>query len=301
MRVIITGGTGSVGVPLSNKLATAGHEVIVLSRNPSTAPNSLYQDVSVHQWDAKTGDGWDQLIDEKTAIINLAGKNPANWRWTDEHKQQVIDSRINAAKAVIDACTHSSQKLSVLLQASAVGFYGDTGQHEIREDAPTGDTWRANVCFEWENALQPVEAMGVRVAYLRIGIVLDPNGGALPPFILAGHLMGRQLGDGQQWIPWIHNDDVSGAIQYLMEHDHLKGVFNVSSPNPVQNREFLKTITTALSRPSLFPVPAFALKIAMGEMSKTVLDSQRIIPQRLMDSGYEFQYSELEPALQNLL
>lgn len=301
MRVIITGGTGSVGVPLSNQLATAGHDVIVLSRNPKNAPGTLNNSVQVHQWDAKTGDGWGQLIDDNTAIINLAGKNPANWRWTSEHKLQVINSRSHAAKAVIDACTHSSQKPTALLQASAVGFYGDTGQQEIREDAPAGETWRAKVCFEWENHLQPVEAMGVRVAYLRIGIVLDPNGGALPPFILAGHLMGRQLGNGQQWIPWIHNEDVSGAIQYLMEHDHLKGVFNVSSPNPVQNREFLKTITQVLSRPSVFPVPAFALKIAMGEMSKTVLDSQRIIPQRLMDSGYEFQHPELESALRDLL
>lgn len=301
MRVIITGGTGSVGVPLSNTLQSAGHEVVVLSRNPNRATDKLDKAVQVRQWDAKTGEGWYDLITSDTAIINLAGKNPANWRWTDVHKQQVMDSRMNAAQAVIDACERATEKPSVLLQASAVGYYGDTGQPEIREDAPAGDTWRAQVCVQWEAGLSPVEAMGVRVIYLRIGIVLDPTGGALPPFILAGHLMGRQLGNGQQWIPWIHNDDVSGAIRYLMENELLEGVFNICAPTPVQNHDFLKTITGVLSRPSIFPVPAIALKIAMGEMANTVLDSQRILPQGLLDSGYPFHYPTLEPALRDLL
>lgn len=301
MRVIITGGTGSVGVPLSNELISAGHEVFVLSRNPSSAPSTLSPDVEVVQWDAKSGDGWYKHIHSETAIINLAGKNPANWRWTDTHKQQVLDSRINAATAVIDAIHRADEKPSVLLQASAVGFYGDTGQAEITESAPAGDSWRAGVCVQWEGALKPVENLGIRVAYLRIGIVLDPAGGALPPFILAGHLMGRQLGDGKQWIPWIHNDDVAGSIRYLLEHDNLSGIFNVCAPNPVQNRDFLKTLTHVISRPSLFPVPAFALRLAMGEMANTVLDSQRVIPQALIDAGYDFHYATLEPALRDLL
>jgi len=301
MRVIITGGTGSVGVPLSNELTSAGHEVFVLSRNPSNAPDTLHSDIQVIRWDAKTGDGWYEYIDDNTAIINLAGKNPANWRWTDAHKQQVLDSRLNAANAVIDAITRADEKPAVLLQASAVGYYGDTGQAEIREDAPAGDTWRAQVCVQWEGALKPVEAMGVRVVYLRIGIVLDPTGGALPPFILAGHLMGRQLGDGKQWIPWIHNTDVSRAIHYLMQHDTLSGVVNISAPTPLQNRDFMDTLTDVLKRPSIFPVPSFALKLAMGEMSNTVLDSQRVLPQVLLDEGYDFRYPTLEPALRDLL
>ncbi len=301
MRVIISGGTGSVGVPLSNELATAGHEVIVLSRNPANAPATLHDAVEVTRWDAKSGDGWYDKIDADTAIVNLAGKNPANWRWTTSHKQQVLDSRLNAAQAVIDAIQRADEKPSVLLQASAVGYYGNTGQSETYESAPAGDTWRAAVCIEWEHALKPVEAMGIRVAYLRIGIVLDTKAGALPPFILAGHMLGRQLGTGTQWIPWIHNDDVSGSIHYLMENDTLSGFFNLTAPNPAQNREFLKTLTGVISRPSIFPVPAFALKIAMGEMSKTVLDSQRILPQALLDGGYPFRFPTLEPALRDLL
>lgn len=301
MRVIITGGTGSTGVTLANTLDFAGHDVVILSRNPRNAPLTLNSHIKVLQWDARTGDGWSHLIDNNTALINLAGKNPANWRWTDAHKQQVLESRLNAAKAVISACEQGSHKPSVLLQASAVGYYGDTGQEEVREDACAGDTWRAQVCVRWENALQPIEIMGIRTVYLRIGIVLDRNGGALPPFVLAGQLMGRQLGDGKQWIPWIHNDDVSGAIQFLMENESLQGVFNICSPYPVQNREFLNTITRILSRPSFFPVPAIALRLAMGEMANTILDSQRIIPQKLLDSGYDFLYPQLELALQDML
>jgi uncharacterized protein len=301
MRVILSGGTGSIGIPLSNMLVEAEHEVFVLSRNPDRRPTALSKVVELRKWDTKTGEGWADLINSQTAIINLAGKSPMNWRWTAQHKQQVLDSRINAAKAMIDACQNASEKPAVLLQASAVGYYGDTGQEVIYENHPAGDTWRAGVCDQWEATLKPVEAMDIRVAYLRIGIVLDPKGGALPPFILGAQLMGRQLGDGKQWIPWIHNDDVSGAIRFIMEDDTLQGAFNLSTPNPTQNREFFNILTSILSRPSLFPVPAIALKLAMGEMAKVVLDSQRVIPQKLNDAGYIFHYPDLENTLRELL
>lgn len=301
MRVILTGGTGSIGIPLSNELAQSGHDVFVLSRNPDHAPDTLSKAVELHRWDAKTGEAWAKLINSQTAIINLAGKSPMNWRWTSQHKQQVLNSRIQVAQAVIDACQNADEKPAVLLQASAVGYYGDTGQEIIDESHPAGDTWRATVCQQWEGTLAPIEAMGVRVAYLRIGIVLDPNGGALPPFILGAKMMGRQLGDGKQWIPWVHNDDVSGSIRFIMENETLSGAFNICTPNPVQNQEFFKILTTVLSRPSLFPVPAIALKLAMGEMAKVVLDSQRVLPQKLENASYMFKYPMLEPALHDLL
>jgi len=301
MRIIITGGTGSIGIPLSNELAHSGYEVFVLSRNLGRASTALSNLVKLHRWDAKTGEGWAKLINNQTAIINLAGKSPMNWRWTTQHKQQVLASRIQVAEAVIDACQNAPEKPAVLLQASAVGYYGETGQEKVRESHPAGNTWRATVCDQWEKTLNPIEAMGVRVAYLRIGIVLDPKGGALPPFILGAKMMGRQLGDGKQWIPWVHNDDVSGAIRFIMKDDTLSGAFNICSPNPVQNREFFKILTKVLSRPSLFPVPAIALKLAMGEMAKVVLDSQRVLPQKLGDAGYMFTYPMLEPALRDLL
>ena len=301
MRVIITGGTGSIGIPLSNTLVDAGHEVFVLSRNPDRPPDTLSKRVRLRQWDAKTGKAWADLINDQTAIINLAGKSPMNWRWTAEHKQEVLDSRIQVAQALVDACQNASQKPALILQASAVGYYGDTGQQEIREGHPAGDSWRAGVCEQWETSLKPIEAMGIRLAYLRIGILLDPKGGALPPFILGAQMLGRQLGDGKQWIPWIHNDDVSGAIRFIMENESLQGAFNICSPYPVQNREFFKILTSILSRPSLFPVPAIVLKLAMGEMAKVILDSQRVLPQKLEDAGYTFHYPRLEPALRDLL
>lgn len=301
MRVIVTGGTGSIGIPLSNSLIQAGHEVFVLSRNPNRIPDALSKAVQLRQWDTQTGTGWFELIDNQTVLINLAGKSPMNWRWTAQHKQEVLDSRIHAAQAMVDACDKATEKPVLLLQASAVGYYGDTGQEKIRESHPAGETWRAGVCSQWEATVKPIEAMGIRVAYLRIGIVLDPQGGALPPFILGAQMMGRQLGDGKQWIPWIHNDDVNGVIRFIIDNPHLQGAINVCAPNPVQNREFFKILTTILSRPSIFPVPAFALKLALGEMSKTILDSQYVIPQKLDDAGYMFQYPMLEPALRELL
>lgn len=301
MRIIITGGTGSIGTTLANFMQERGDEVIVLTRNPDTRPSTLAPDIQVIGWDAKTGNGWSQQINAETVIVNLAGKNPANWRWTPAHKQAVLESRLNAAKAVIHATEHAPAKPLALMQASAVGYYGETGDRITTEASPAGDTWRASVCVDWEAMLKPLEAGGIRVAYLRISNVFDPSGGALPQFMNAANLMGRQLGDGEQWVPWIHKEDVSRAIAYLIDNEGLSGAFNLTSPQPVTNRTLMQTLTSVIGRPSIFPVPAFALKLALGEMAKVVLDSQRIVPHRLSEAGFEFAFPTLEPALQDLL
>jgi uncharacterized protein (TIGR01777 family) len=299
MRVIITGGTGMIGRPLAESLVKQGHEVIVLSRNPNRY--QFHEAIQLCSWDAHSGDSWSHLIDANTAIINLAGESPAASKWTDEHKARVLRSRLDAANAVIQAIRQAKERPSVLLQASASGYYGDKGAALLTEDSPAGDNWRARVTVEWEQALCPVQEMGVRTVWLRIGIVLDPAGGALPPLMQAAKLMGRQMGDGEQYMPWVHRNDVTGMIHYLLENDDADGFYNLCVPQPATNAEMMQALTDVLKRPALIPVPAFALRLALGEMATTALDSQRVIPQRLMDEGYSFKFTSLDTALRDLL
>lgn len=299
MRIIISGGTGSIGHPLANLLHEEGNDVFVLSRNPQK--HTVNNNIQLIQWDSKTAQGWGHLINKDTALINLAGENPAASSWTDEHKQQVLTSRLNAASAMVEAVTKANEKPAVLLQASAVGYYGDMGASILTEDNAAGNNWRAQVCVDWEATVQSVPAQGIRTCILRIGIVLDKDNGALPSFIQAAKLMGRQLGDGQQWIPWVHNDDIAHMIRFLMLKESASGAYNLTAPQPATNSHFMQTLAEVINRPALVPVPAFALKLALGEMATTVLDSQRVIPQRLIDAGYDFQFPNLKTALHNLL
>ncbi|MEM6528216.1 MAG: TIGR01777 family oxidoreductase [Chloroflexota bacterium] len=299
MRAIITGGTGLIGSQLARLLGQEGNDVVILSRNPSRYAGQMPAGARLMQWDARTPDGWAHLLDEEdTFIINLAGHNPANWRWTEAHKQRVLDSRIAVTEAVVKAIQDATHKPHALIQASAVGYYGNTGEHAINEHAPPTHDWRAQVCVHWEaRAAQS----GVRTVMLRIGIVLDQHGGAFPPFMAATDLFGSRLGDGTQWIPWVHNDDVATTIRFLMHHREAEGPYNITAPEPVRNHEFMDTLAHVRGRPSWIPVPAFALRAVMGEQADVVLDSQRILPQKLLEAGYKFRYPDVESALRDIL
>jgi hypothetical protein len=238
------------------------------------------------------------MDEEDTYIINLAGHNPVNWRWTNAHKRRVLESRINTTKAVVGAIRQAKHKPHALIQASAVGYYGNTGEHIVLEDAPSSEDWRAKVCVDWE---ETARGAGVRTVLLRIGIVLDQFGGAFPSFVAATDLFGSRLGEGEQWIPWIHNDDVSFAIRFLMHHREAEGAYNIVAPQPVRNSDFMKLLSHVRGRPSWLPVPAFALQAVMGEQADVVLDSQRILPQKLLDAGYKFRYSDAESAFHDIL
>jgi uncharacterized protein (TIGR01777 family) len=300
MRIIISGGTGSIGLPFAQMMQARGDEVIILSRNP--ARYHLPDGLRVVQWDGRTGEGWSQFIHDDTALVNLAGENPAANRWTNSHKAHVLQSRLSAANAMLDAVQKADVIPHTLLQASAVGWYGNKGANILTEDAPqAGDNWRAQVCVDWEVAIQPIKERGVRLAILRIGIVLERGGGALPSFVWAGRFFGRRLGAGNQYIPWVHNDDVALQMQFLLDNTHLEGIFNLVAPEPATNAQFLQTLTRILGRVPLFPVPAWALKLALGEMATTVLDSQRVVPQRLIEAGYTFKYPDLDDALRALV
>jgi uncharacterized protein len=306
MRIIITGGTGMIGRMLSNKLAADGHEVIVLSRSPALA-EGLAPQVRVEGWDAKTAKGWGHLADGADAIVNLAAASIAGEsffpaRWTDERKQVILKSRLNAAKAVIEAIEQAETKPSVLVQASAVGYYGThPNTIDITEDSPAGNDWLAQVCVQWEDSTKVVERIGVRRVIIRTGVVLSFEEGALLRLALPFQMFaGGPLGSGKQPLPWIHPADEVGAILYLIKNAEANGPYNLTAPNPLTNAEFGRVLGRVMNRPSLIPVPGFAFNLLFGEVATVVLEGQRALPQRLLDLGYTFQFPEAEAALRDL-
>lgn len=302
MHVIITGGTGVIGRRLIDQLFKHRHTVTVLSRRkyrPATLPST----VGFAQWDGKTAEGWGHLVEEADAIVNLAGAGIADEKWTDERKKEIRDSRLNAGQAVTEAIRAADNKPQVLIQASAVGYYGPNPKGTITEESPAGRDFLAEVCVDWEQSTAAVEAMGVRRAVIRTGVVLDMAGGALPKMLIPFRLVvaGGPIGSGRQWFPWIHYLDEAEAIRFLLEHETASGPFNLTAPKPLRNKEFARLIGKVLKRPAFAPAPAFFFNLMFGEMATVLLDGQAAVPQRLDDLGYEFQFPTAEPALVDLL
>lgn len=307
MQVIITGGTGFIGSRLAKELIDAGHEVIVLTRNAARRPSDLPAKAQLTEWDAKTGKGWSQLIDANTAIVNLAGEPIEGGgfipkRWTDERRKRILESRLNAGKAVADAVQNASAKPSVVIQSSAVGYYGYTDDQVITEDTPPGNDFLADVCVQWEQSSASVEAMGVRRPIIRTGLPLHKDEGVLPRLVLPFKLFGGgPMGNGKQWYSWIHIDDQIGAMRFLLDQADATGPYNLTAPNPHKNKDFAKILGQVMHRPSWMPVPAPALRIMLGEVANLALKGQRVVPDRLLKSGYNFKFPQLEMALKDLL
>ncbi len=301
MRIIVTGGTGLIGTPLCESLAGDGHEVIELTRNPDKH-RTLTAGIRMQQWDGKTAEGWGDLADDAGAIINLAGEGIADGRWSYERKQRIHNSRTNAGTAILHVIEAAREKPKVLIQSSAVGYYGPRKDEVIDESASQGSDFLAKICFDWEASTAPVAKLGVRRAVIRTGVVLSNKGGALPKQALPYKLFaGGHIGSGKQWYPWIHIDDEVAAIKFLIANEQANGVYNLSAPNPLTNKEFSHKIGETLGRPSLMPVPDIAFKILFGEMSTILLDGQRVIPKRLQEAGFQFTYPSAESALKQLL
>lgn len=302
MRIIITGGTGLIGRALMHSLAQDGYEVIILSRSPRQS-GPVPQTVRFVQWDGKTADGWGELADGAEAIVNLAGANIAGegflpTRWTPARKKLIIDSRVFAGKAVTEAAQRAQNKPKVIVQASAVGYYGARGDEDLSESAPPGKDFTGESCQLWEASTQEVEAMGVRRVVIRTGVVLSGDGGALPRMALPFKLFaGGPLGSGKQQFSWIHIADEVKAIRFLIENSSASGPYNLTAPNPLTNRDFARILGRVLGRPSLLPTPGFAFKIMFGEVSTVLLDGQRVVPARLLEAGFRFDYPEAENAL----
>jgi hypothetical protein len=296
-----------IGRRLCPHLAQAGYEVVVLSRDPARARDALPPSVAVESWDGQEAAEWAGLLDGALAVINLAGVNLAGEgllpaRWTAQRKEAIRQSRLKAGRAIMQAVEAARAKPQVLLQASAVGYYGSQGEAQCIEESPAGSDFLARLCLAWEASTQAAEAMGVRRVILRTAVVLDPSSGALLRLLLPYRLfLGGPMGSGRQWLPWIHPLDVTRAIEFLLEHQEARGPFNLAAPQAVRNRDFARTLGRVLRRPSWLPVPGFALRLILGEVADTVLKGQRVFPKRLLDMGFQFAHPELEGALRDLL
>jgi hypothetical protein len=305
MRVIITGGSGMIGRALARNLADDGHEVIVLSRGPESATR-LPDRVRAERWDGRSAEGWAALVDGADAIVNLAGENIAGssmlqilfGRWTPERQRRILASRADAGRAVEQAVERAAHKPKVVIQSSAVGYYGLGREAPLSENAPPGDDFLARVCVEWEASTAPVESLGVRRVVFRSGVVLAPRGGILPLLLLPFRLFaGGRLGSGKQWFPWVHLDDQVAAIRFAIEKDQARGTFNLTAPQQLRNTEAAAIIGRVLRRPVWLPVPAFALRLLLGEKNILVLDGQQAPPDRLVGLGFKFLRPRLEDAL----
>lgn len=302
-KIIVTGGTGFIGRHLCSALAAANNDVIVLTRNINKAKAIFNNKVTPVYWDGKSSAGWLEYADGAHAIVNLAGENIGAGRWTRKRKNRILESRIHAGQAVVEAVIRAKKKPTVLIQASGIGIYGDRKDEILDEASLIGSSFMPDLARQWEQSVKEVAKLGVRVACIRSGVVLGKGADFLKRILLPFRFfIGGHLGSGKQWISWIHLEDEVKAIKFLLEREELNGVFNLATPNPVTYKNFSKILGKLMKRPSWFHVPAFVLKILLGEMAEgLVLSGQRAIPKRLLAARFEFTYPELESALKEIL
>ncbi len=301
MHVLVPGGTGLIGRALARHLIGQGHRVTVLTRRPERRPQGLPQEAALARWSLDPAD-LARYLEAADAVVNLVGANIAQGRWTTRRKAELYHSRVDAGRALSQAWEQARKRPSVLLQMSAVGYYGSRGDQILTEEAPPGSDFLARLCVDWEASTRPVEDLGARRVVMRTGIVLSTEGGALPRLLLPIRLgVGGPLGDGKAYMPWIHVHDVVEAMRFFLEREATRGVYNLCAPHPVTNEEFVRTLGRLLHRPTWFRVPAWALRLALGKMAEALLASLRAVPQRLLEAGYTFAFPHLEPALRDLL
>ncbi|HTP12089.1 MAG TPA: TIGR01777 family oxidoreductase [Bacteroidota bacterium] len=301
MKIIVAGGTGFIGTPLITRLLRDGHAVTVLTRSPKKIVSS-HNSLSAVQWDAKTQGGWVGVVDGADAIINLTGELIAGKRWTRRQKDVILASRVESTRALVTAIEHAQKKPSVLINNSAVGFYGDVPDGDVSETAPAGTDFLAQVCLNWEAEALMAKKFGVRVVTPRLGVVLAPRGGALARLVVPFRFFaGGYVGTGRQWFPWIHIDDLIGGFVFLLAHPSVEGPVNFVAPHAVTMKEFARTVGEVMHRPSWTSVPSFVLRIALGEMAEMLLTGQRVIPQKLLEAGYRFEYATANGALTDIL
>ena len=298
MKITLTGANGFIGRRLAERARAEGHSVHLLLRKPQPGlpPGTAYS-----LWDAMENEPPAAAIDGADAIIHLAGE-PVAQRWTEDVKKRILRSRTVGTQRLVQAISTARARPSVLVSASAIGYYGSRGDELLHEASAAGGDFLADVAEQWEQAAQLATALGVRVAQVRIGIVLGRQGGALQQMLLPFRLgAGGRLGDGQQWMSWIHLEDLVSLLLAAAADPRYQGPINGVAPNPVRNEEFTQTLARTLRRPAIVPVPAWALRLLFGEMSKVILASQRVDPRATRTHGFTFAHPDLGPALRHLL
>jgi uncharacterized protein (TIGR01777 family) len=298
MRVIITGATGFIGRQLCSRLCQ-DFQVVALSRDAKKAARLLGQNVTIREWDARTTSGWQSLADGAFAIINLAGENIASGRWDRFKKNSILHSRIDASRAVLDALKQANNKPNVVIQASAIGYYGSRGDEELDENSSPGTGFLADVCRKCEALADRIEKTGVRTVIIRTGLVLGADGGALVKFVKPFRFrLGGYIGSGRQWLSWISLEDQLQAIRFLVQNQSLSGPFNLTAPQPVTLKQFALSLAKILKTHAWLRAPAFVARLAMGQAAdETLLASQKVAPKRLLDAGFEFKHPDVQSAL----
>ncbi len=299
MKILITGGTGFIGRFLTQKLLADGHEITLLSRNPRKNKNTPSLDYIAFETVATD----ENIAKIKAAdiVINLAGENIGDKRWTADRKEELITSRVNITRTIVELMNRNPKKTQRLISASAVGFYGPHGNATITEENPAGADFLSRVCVAWENEARAFSKAEENLVILRIGVVLHPSLGALTKMALPiKFFIGGKLGRGRQFISWIHIDDLIDLFKFIIDDPQLAGVFNATAPVPVSNAEMTRAIAATLHRPALFPVPGFVLKLILGEQAELVLQGQRVLPARLTGCGFGFKFCDINRALADL-
>lgn len=300
MKVFITGGTGFVGRRLTRMLIEKGNDVTVMARKAKPASGEAGP-ITYLAADGMRPGAWQEELARHDLVYNLAGVSVFK-RWNDEYKRLLRESRILTTRNVVDALPDAADSDVVLINASGVGIYGFTGDEKLTEDAPHGTDPLARLAQDWEAEVWKAQDKGVRTATARFGIVLGRDGGALPEMVRPFRFfVGGPVGNGSQWVPWIHIDDVCRGLLFIAESSDVDGPLNFAAPEPVRNRDLAKAIGKALRRPSFMPAPAFALKLVLGEFGSVVLEGQRAVPTALLKHGFRFRYTTLDEALEDLL
>ena len=295
MKVLIAGGSGFLGTSLKNSLTKSGHDVFILTRRASKNPRQI-------QWDGRTSTGWGHIVNEMDAVANLTGFGLEHWPWTKRQRQKFADSRILPGLALASAIQNAAYRPRVLLQTSGVNRYGLRGDDIADEFAPPASDFLAQLTVPWEDATKPVEDLGVRRIIIRNAVVLSKQGRLFPLMTLAPRLFfGGTFGDGKQAMPWIHNVDHTHAMRFLLENEQAVGPYNLISPQPTSNAGFMRAVCKALRRPYWFHVPKFPLRLVLGEMSVLLTEGRYSQPKRLIELGFQFQFGELEKAMEDLL
>src|SRR5512143_1107638 len=300
MKILITGGTGFVGTQLTSRLIKDNHEVTILSRSAKRS-GEIPRGISYLQGDPTQKGSWQEAIKNHDAVINLAGASIFA-KWTEEHKKAIRESRVSTTRNIVEGIPSRLQKQFAFFSTSAVGYYGFCGDEELTEESPNGDDFLARIASEWEGEALKARKKDARVVITRFGIVMGEKGGALSQMIpLFKKYIGGPIGSGKQWFSWVHIKDLAEAFAFLLKHPEISGPVNVCSPNPVRNKDLAKALGKALHRPSFIPAPGFIVKLVFGEFGSVILEGQRVIPKRLLENGFVFQYPDIEKALQGIV